>query len=59
MAKSDQFPSWRYKKGAFGRVESQCFQTAEDVPPGWVDDPDDAQRAGSKTRKPKAKAKKG
>lgn len=63
MVTDKNYPSWRYKRGQFGKVESQCFNKAEDVPDGWFDSPEAAQEAGpkssTKTRKKRAaKAKK-
>lgn len=54
----NEWPAWMYHIGRFGRVEGQIFESADDVPPGWVDSP--AKLKTEEEKKPrKRKARNG
>lgn len=47
------FPTWRYRRGAFGRLESKIFDSDE-IPPGWFDNPAKCEKP-EKAKKPPAR----
>ena len=47
----EKIPTCMYKRGKFGRIESQVFDHPSSVPDGWVDSPAKCPEAA----KPRAK----
>ena len=54
----ESLPTWMYRSGPFGRIESHQFPHPDDIPEGagWVDSPARV-KSGNGKKKPKKKAK--